>query len=134
MLYFYRMNRTITLMIAVTGFFLTASCSGSRDFKKDRALFENSAVTGSYRSLTDMNDAFFELRENNFFEFYRRLFDSVKNSSYPGRYTRSGDTLFLHFYNKKGEDILGSKALISADKKEVIFFDNSPGKKRLIFN
>lgn len=81
-----------------------------------------------------MNDAFFEIRENNFFEFSRRLFDSVKNSSYPGKYTRNGDTLFLQFYNKKGEEVLGRKALVNPNKKEVVFFDNSPGKKKLIFN
>ncbi len=82
-----------------------------------------------------MNDAFFVIKENNFFEFYRQLFDSVKNSSYPGRYTKNGDTLMLDFYNKKGEDILGSKALVNQNKKEIIFFDHFPGvKKKLIFN
>ena len=28
-----------------------------------------------------MNDSYFEIKENNFFEFYRQLFDSVKNTS-----------------------------------------------------
>ena len=82
-----------------------------------------------------MNDAYFVIRENYFFEFYRQLFDSVKNTSYPGRYTQKGDTLLLNFYNKKGEEILGRKALINPNKKEIIFFDHySRIKKTLILN
>ena len=82
-----------------------------------------------------MNDAYFVIKENNFFEFYRQLFDSVKNTSYPGRYTKSGDTLLLNFYNKKGRDFLGSKAFINPYKKEIIFFDHYPGiKKKINFN
>ena len=82
-----------------------------------------------------MNDAFFVIKENNFFEFYRQLFDSVKNTSYPGKYTRNGDTLLLEFYNKKGKHILGRKALINSSKKEIIFFDQYPGDaKRPVIN
>ena len=82
-----------------------------------------------------MNDAFFVIRENNFFEFYMQLFDSVKNSDYPGRYAKKGDTLLLNFYNKKGKEILGNKALINPAKKEIIFFDTYTGvKKTLTFN
>ena len=75
------------------------------------------------------------LKENNFFEFYRELFDSVKNTSYPGKYTKNGDTLFLTFYNKRGNELLSNKALINPDKKEIIFFDRYTGvKKKLLFN
>lgn len=108
-----------TLLIVL---FLIVSCSPGGRFAKDRALFEASAVQLSFRSVADMNDSYFVIRENNFFEFYRELFDSIKNSSYPGRYSKNGDTLLLHFYNKKGTSILGSKALVSADKKQVRFF------------
>lgn len=88
-----------------------------------------------YKAIADMNDAYFVIKENNFFEFYRELFDSVKNSSYPGRYTKNGDTLYLQFYNKKGTNLLGNKALINTQKKEIIFFDRYTGvKKKLLFN
>ncbi len=81
-----------------------------------------------------MNDAYFEIKENNFFEFYMQLFDSVKNTSYPGKYTKIGDTIYLNFYNKKAEKFLGSKALVNPNKKEIIFFDNySKVKKKLLF-
>ena len=76
----------------------------------------------SFKSVADMNDSYFVIRENNFFEFYRQLFDSVKNTSYPGRYTKNADTLILHFYNKKGAELLGAKALIDEGKKQVRFF------------
>jgi len=106
----------------LSGIVCILSCSAANQFKKDRPLFEASPVQMSFRSVADMNDSYFEIRENNFFEFYRQLFDSVKNTSYPGRYTKSGDTLILHFYNKKGAALLGNKALISEGKKEIRFF------------
>lgn len=111
------------------------ACSAEKKFQKDKALFESSAVIRKYKAIADMNDAYFVIKENNFFEFYRQLFDSVKNSSYPGRYTKNGDTLELNFYSRKGQNMLGSKALINPEKKEIIFFDHYPGiKKKLIFN
>lgn len=109
------------------------SCSPANLFNKDRILFESSKVIMKFKSVADLNDSYFEIKENNFFEFYRELFDSVKNSSYPGKFTKKGDTMLLRFYNKKGLQLLGSKALITNNKKEIIFFDRYPGiKKKLI--
>ena len=111
------------------------SCSPSHKFNKEKSLFEASKVQFRFKSVADLNDSYFELKENNFFEYYRQLFDSVKNTRYPGKYTRNGDTLILSFYNKKGAVLLGRKALVDNRKKEIVFFDNYPGvKKRLIFN
>lgn len=128
------MNK-ISLCAVIGVIILIYSCSPEHKFTKDRASFESSAVIKKYKAIADMNDAYFVIKENNFFEFYRELFDSVKNTSYPGRYTSKGDTLLLNFYNKKGKDFLGSKAFINPAKKEIIFFDIYPGiKKKLIFN
>lgn len=110
--------------IVFSSFVFTASfsCSPAMKFSKDKAAFEASPVTRSFKSVADMNDSYFEIRENNYFEFYRQLFDSVKNSSYPGRYELKGDTLHLSFYDKKGKDLLGSKAVIRETKNEIVFF------------
>ena len=99
-----------------------ASCGPSARFRRDKAAFESSAVLRSFKSVADMNDSYFELRENNYFEFYRQLFDSVKNSRYPGKYQLQGDTLLLSFYDKKGKKMLGSKAVIREKKNEIVFF------------
>lgn len=69
-----------------------------------------------------MNDSYFEIKENNYFEFYRQLFDSVKNTSYPGTYTVTNDTFNLKFYDKRGKKFLGSKAVVNESKNEIIFF------------
>lgn len=109
----------IFIFILFTGLF---SCSPGGKFHKDKPLFDASAIQMKFRSVADMNDAVFEIRENDFFEFYRQLFDSIKNSSYPGRYHKNGDTLVLDFYNKKGVDLLGNKALIDSSKNEIRFY------------
>ena len=111
------------------------SCSASNSFKKDKPAFDASAVITKYKAIGDLNDSYFTIRQNNFFEFYMQLFDSVKNTAYPGKYTKNGDTLFLQFYNKGAEAFLGSKALINNDKKEIIFFDKLLGvRRKLIFH
>lgn len=111
------------------------SCSSSGNFKKDRPAFESSKVILSFKSIADMNDSYFVIKENNFFEFYKVLYDSLKNTRYPGKYTKNGDTMLLTFYNKKGVTLLGHKALVDKNKKEIVFFDKYPGyKKRLIIN
>jgi hypothetical protein len=120
----------ITIVIATI-----ISCGASSSFKKDKTAFDASPVITKYKAIGDLNDSYFTIKENNFFEFYMQLFDSVKNTSYPGKYIKKGDTLVLNFYNKVAESFLGSKALISADKKEIIFFDKLLGvKRKLIFN
>jgi hypothetical protein len=124
------MKIVFTILLAMFLF----SCANNA-FKKDKTLFDSSAVITKYKSVGDLNDSYFTIKENNFFEFYMQLFDSVKNTSYPGKYTKNGDTLFLNFYNKGAEVFLGSKALIDNQKKEIVFFDKLLGvKKKLIFN
>ncbi len=98
------------------------SCSGTGRFSRDEAAFNASAITRSFISVADMNDSYFDIRENNFFEFYKMLFDSVKNTRYPGKYSLKGDTMILHFYDKKGPHFLGSKALVASGKNQIIFF------------
>lgn len=111
------------------------ACSPAHQFNKDKPAFEASAVTESFRAVSDLNDSYFDIRENNFFEFYRQLFDSVKNTRYPGKYSLQGDTMLLKFYDKKGYEMLARKAYIDRQKKEIVFFDKYPGiRKRLLFN
>ena len=113
---------------------LIISC-GNNAFKKDKTAFDAAKVITKYKAIGDLNDSYFTIKENNFFEFYMQLFDSVKNTSYPGKYTKNGDTLYLNFYNKGAEAFLGSKALIDNNKKEITFFDKLLGvKKKLLFN
>ena len=98
------------------------ACSATNKSKKEKALFDSSKITRSFKSVADMNDSYFVIKENNFFEFYRQLFDSVKNSSYAGRFTKIGDTLDLDFYDKKGAALLGSKAVVDETKNRIVFF------------
>jgi hypothetical protein len=127
--------KNTSFIIAIVATSIIYSCSPSIAFKKDKAQFDASAVITKYKSVGDLNDSYFAIKENNYFEFYMQLFDSVKNTSYPGKYTKNGDTLFLNFYNKAAEAFLGSKALVNNTKKEVVFFDKLLGvKRKLIFN
>jgi hypothetical protein len=114
---------------------IICSCSPGKKFSNDKPLFESSKVIQSFKSGGDMNDSYFVIKENNFFEYYKLLYDSVKNTSYPGKYSLTGDTMVLNFYNRKGYKLLAHKALVDKKKEEIVFFDNYPGyKKRLLIN
>lgn len=108
-------NSTLLLILLCTA----ASCSIFNGMEKKLRSIDNAKTLRSFTSVADMNDAFFVLKENNYFDFYRQLFDSVKNSRYPGTYTTLGDTLYLHFFDKKGAEILGNKAVLRSD--DIIF-------------
>ena len=117
-------------MIKYLSFILiVVSCSPSARFNKDKKEFDASSVIVTFKSVADMNDSYFVIKENNYFEFYRQLFDSVKNTHYPGRYKRTGDTLVLNFYDRRGKDLLGKKAFINTSGNEIIFFNKKPVKK-----
>ncbi len=123
------MNKLIKPLIIVCAAVMV-SCGTGKEFGKDKAAYTASKVIKRYTSSGNYNDLYFAIKENNFFEFYMELFDAEKNTSYPGKYTKNGDTLVLNFYNKKGEIFLGSKALENKEKTEIVFFDKSLGKKR----
>jgi hypothetical protein len=98
------------------------SCSQQYRFNKNRATFDASKITMSFKSVADMNDAYFVIKENNYFEFYRELFDSIKNTRYPGKYELHNDTLHLQFFNSKGSRLLGKKAVIDSARNQILFF------------
>jgi hypothetical protein len=110
---------TLVLMLA---FACSCTAPAKMDFEKDKAAFETSPVTKSFKSVADMNDAYFELKENNYFEFYRQLFDSIKNTRYPGKYEMKGDTFYLRFYDPAGDSVLGTKAVIKGADEQIVFF------------
>ena len=116
------MLKKLCFAFVFSGMGYLISCSPGYKFNKDKKLFESSKVTRSFTSVADMNDAHFDIRENNFFEFYRQLFDSLKNSNYPGKYILSGDTMKLQFYDKKGKALLGRYAIINNEKNEITFY------------
>lgn len=110
------------ILFLLTAFAYACNEPVSMNYEKDKAAFEGSKVIKSFKSVADMNDAYFELKENNYFEFYRQLFDSVKNTSYPGKYVQKDDTLYLSFYDVRGDSVLGSKAIIKGDDEQIVFF------------
>ena len=86
-------------------------------------LVDRAAVTKSFRNVVEgVNNSYFEIKENNHFDSYRLLFDSVKNTRYAGTYTTTlpNDTITLQFFQPKGKKILGTKALITG--KTITFF------------
>ena len=97
-----------------------SGCAG-RQFQSVKPEFDRSAELMKFSSIANMNDAHFVVKEHNYFEFYRLLFDSVKNSSLPGKYQRFGDTLKLSFYDKKGKRLLGSTAIVDSIGQKITF-------------
>lgn len=105
------------------GLLFLMSCGGSRKLRNNMQAVDASAVTKSFRNVVEgVNNSYFEIKENGYFDSYRLLFDSVKNTRYAGTYTTTAgsDTILLKYFQKKGEKILGNKAIISG--KNITFF------------
>ena len=100
------------------GLLFLVSCGGSQKLRNDA-----SPVTKSFRNVVEgVNNSYFEIKEGGYFDSYRLLFDSVKNTRYAGTYTSicGSDTLNLQFFQKKGAKILGNRAIIIG--KKITFF------------
>jgi hypothetical protein len=110
------------IVVALCSLFLF-SCASTREFKTNMKAVEKAAVLKSFKNVVEgVNDSYFEIKENNYFDSYRLLFDSVKNTRYAGTYTSNAgnDTIALQFFKSKGQMILGSKAVIKG--KNITFF------------
>jgi hypothetical protein len=107
---------------------LLAACQGQE--KKGREEFP--AGNMSFVSISDMNDAHFELRKDGSFEYYRLLFDSLKNSTISGTWKKQADTILLIYNDTASEKILGPKAMINQQKHEISFFDSGPGNSLIM--
>ena len=110
------------IVLALCSLFLF-SCASSREFKTNMKAVDEATVLKSFKNVVEgVNDSYFEVKENNYFDSYRLLFDSVKNTRYAGTYISSvgNDTIALQFFNSKGLKLLGSKAVING--KNITFF------------
>ncbi len=111
------------IVIALGCLFLVA-CVCSREFKKNMKSVDDAVVLKSFKNVVEgVNNSYFEIKENNYFDSYRLLFDSVKNTRYAGTYTSQAgsDTISLKFFHSKGVNMLGSKAVIKG--KNITFFN-----------
>ncbi len=105
------------------GLLFLVSCGGSQKLRNDMQAVDASPVTKSFRNVVEgVNNSYFEIKEGGYFDSYRLLFDSVKNTRYAGTYTSisGSDTLNLQFFQKKGAKILGNRAIIIG--KKITFF------------
>lgn len=77
----------------------------------------------TFTSISDLNDSYFTITEDNRFEYYKLLFDSVKNTTYSGSYKLVLDTLFLTFEQEEGKQLFGERAQIDTLNNRIIFLD-----------
>lgn len=96
---------------------------------------EKAKVISTFRANSDMNDSYFSIKEDNYFEFYKSLYDSVKNTVYGGTYIQKGDTITLNFFDNKGDSIFGNRAIINTENNKIYFFNATNEAKQMnIFN
>lgn len=114
---------------------LVFSCNSSKKQGNDLENLEKAKVIKTFKATSDMNDSYFSLKENNYFEFYKSLYDSVKNTVYGGKYSKIGDTLVLNFFDNKGDSLFGNRAVINSENSKIYFFNASKEAKQMnIFN
>lgn len=114
---------------------LFSGCNSKKEQKTDLLKLEKAKIISTFKSSSDMNNSYFILKEGNYFEFYKNLYDSIKNTHFAGKYSRKGDTLILNFWDNKGEEIFGNRAIINTEKNKIYFFNSSKEAKQMhLFN
>lgn len=96
---------------------------------------KETSLNRTFTSISDLNDSYFSITEDNRFEYYKLLFDSVKNTTYSGSYKLSEDTLYLTFDQEDGRQLFGEKAHIDTMNNRIIFLDAAPESRFMnLFN
>lgn len=89
----------------------------------------------TFTSVSDLNDSYFTLNQDQTFEYYKLLLDSIKNTVYSGTYRVEHDTIFLEFQDEDGKHLLGERVLIDTLQENILFLDASPETKYMhLFN
>ena len=89
----------------------------------------------TFTSVSDLNDSYFTLNQDQTFEYYKLLLDSIKNTVYSGTYRVEHDTIFLEFKDEDGKHLLGERVLIDTLQENILFLDASPETKYMhLFN
>ena len=124
------MRKMLTIFIMVI-----TGCNFKNEQKTDHRDLKNAKTISTFKASSDMNNSYFILKEGNYFEFYKSLYDSIKNTHFAGKYSLNGDTLILNFFDNKGEEIFGNRAIINTEKNKIYFFNSSKEAKQMhLFN
>jgi hypothetical protein len=108
------------------------ACS-TPDHTSQREVIRDTRAKRSYPIILSAKDGnmFFNLHENNFFEFYGvKLGGIAKGAYYAGTYEREGDSLFLAFHNKYQPADLTTKGLIDKENNSLILFSTDTSMNR----
>ena len=123
--------KNILILVSVLLFSCKHLLKKENDFDK----MKKAKVISTFRATSDMNDSYFLLKEGNYFEFYKSLYDSLKNTVYGGTFSEHLDTIKLNFFNPEGEKIFGNRAILNKENNEINFYNASNAAKRMhIFN
>lgn len=92
-------------------------------------------IRKTFMSLSDLNDCYFSFSEDGKFEYYKMLFDSIKNTEFTGTYQLQNDTFFLQFDKKEGEELLGNRLIMDENKENIVLIDAAPEARYMhLFN
>lgn len=120
----------LKLSIGVVCFLIACS---TPDHTSQREVIRDTRAKRSYPIILSAKDGnmFFNLHENNFFEFYGvKLGGIAKGAYYAGTYERKGDSLFLAFHNKYQPADLTTKGLIDKENNSLVLFSTDTSMNR----
>jgi hypothetical protein len=137
MLYYLASMKTLPILLLYGT--LIAGCAGEKSqvpvSSKNAQPEAHNSIEHSFTSVSDLNDAYFSLTHDLKFEYYKLLFDSIRNTNFSGTYTIKQDTIFLKFDDEEGKKLLGERVLMDTLLENILFIDAAPESKYMhLFN
>jgi hypothetical protein len=111
------------------GLVFTIIISCGLRFPNGQKCFKRTKVLVSSSSTHKFTDDYFKLRQDGFFDYYKRPFGANKMAQYKGTYNLKSDSLFLQFCTDTIPENLVGVGLIDLKKNEIVLI-----KKDTIFN
>lgn len=123
-------------LLSIAFLVLAVSCNNAEQKSEELPpLTEQKAFNKTFMSLSDLNDCYFTLTENNQFEYYKMLLDSIKNTEFTGQYKIVNDTIYLTFDKEEGKNLLGYRVIIDENAENIVFIDAAPESRYMhLFN
>lgn len=124
------MKPGLAILLAILILYSSCNRSTSKEVQKETREQRKTALVFTALSTDPASVYTFELRQNNFFDYFGKTGSNKNFDLYAGTYQWEKDTIFLAYYNNHKPDGLNGKVWVDTIQKKLIMLSNDPARNR----